>query len=268
MTKENFTSINVVIDRSGSMAPLTKDTIGGFNTFLKEQKAVPGDAVLTLATFSDHYTLVHDCVPIANVEELSSKTYVTGGGTALLDAIGKTIHATGAKLSAMKEEDRPSKVIFLVMTDGEENMSKEFIRAKIMEMINHQRDTYSWEFVFIGANQDAIMAGHSLGIAATHSHNYSSNSIGTRAAYSSMSSGMDSYRRAKVGAVFNMQDPNEVAKKLEKQMADIKEADLKTKAGIGPVVDATKSMDAVDTKVKMKNDDSNEGHESVTIKRN
>lgn len=243
MTKENFTSINVVIDRSGSMAPLTKDTIGGFNTFLKEQKAVPGEAVLTLATFADQYTLVHDFTPISEVQELNSKTYVAGGGTALLDAIGKTIHSTGTRLSGMKEEDRPSKVIVLIMTDGEENMSREFVRAKIMDMINHQRDKYSWEFVFIGANQDAITAGHSIGVAASHSYNYSSTSVGTRAVYDSMSLGISDYRRAKVGASFAMKSPDVVAKDLQKQ------ADLagKTQAGVGPVVDPTVPMEKVDT---------------------
>lgn len=207
MTKENFVSINVVMDRSGSMQALTKDTIGGFNAFLKEQKEVPGEAVFSLAMFSDTYELVADCVPLADVQELNEKTYRTGGMTALLDAIGKTIDATGAKLAAMKEEDRPSKVLFLIMTDGEENSSKEYVHAKVMEKINHQRDKYNWQFVFIGANQDAIQTGATLGVSAANSYNYAASAKGTDAVYASMSAGLRSYRLEPMGASFNMADP-------------------------------------------------------------
>lgn len=205
--KENFASINVIIDRSGSMDKLTKDTIGGFNTFLMEQKAAPGEAIFTLAMFSDYYSLMHDCASLSEVQPLNETTYKASGGTALLDAIGRTINATGLKLAAMKEEDRPSKVIFLIMTDGDENSSEQFAHAKIMEMINHQRDKYSWEFVFIGANQDAIKTGNSLGVQSTHSYNYVASAGGTKSAYASMSKGVSGYRRAKIGEAFTMDNP-------------------------------------------------------------
>lgn len=115
--KENLTSINVIIDQSGSMRPLTNDTIGGFNTFLQEQKQENSEALLSLCLFSTDSKLIHDCVDIKDVPDLTAATYKPAGGTALLDAFGKTMEETGKKLAAMKEEDRPSKVIFLIITD-------------------------------------------------------------------------------------------------------------------------------------------------------
>jgi uncharacterized protein YegL len=194
MTKENFTSINVIIDASGSMSHLTSDTIGNFNTFLKEQKDFPGEAVFTLCTFNTDYHLVHDFVKIAGVPSLGSKTYVPQGGTALLDAMGTTIDSVGRKLAALPEAERPSKVIFLIITDGHENSSKRFDPAQIKAMVEHQKDTYSWEFVFMGANIDAIAAGTNLGISMHNTLNYSADSVGTQQLYKSISENMSSYR--------------------------------------------------------------------------
>ena len=159
MTKENFTSLNVILDRSGSMRKIAAETIEGFNCFLAQQQKLEGEATLTLAIFDDKYELIHDCVPLKDVQPLTSEIYYARGYTSLLDAVGKTINTTGVKLAAMAEEDRPSKVLFLIMTDGQENSSVEFVGDKIKEMINHQRDKYAWNFIFIGANQDVIMAG-------------------------------------------------------------------------------------------------------------
>lgn len=194
MTKENFTSINVIIDKSGSMSHLATDTIGSFNSFLAEQKAVPGDAVLTLCTFNTDYSLVHDFVELKSIPDLNSKTYYPSGSTALLDAMGTTINALGTKLSAMPEEERPSKVIFLIITDGQENASKLFTKDQISSMVQHQKDVYSWEFVFMGANIDAIGEGSALGIAATNSMNYAATSAGTHQLYESVSRNMTTYR--------------------------------------------------------------------------
>lgn len=207
MTKDNFTSIGVIIDKSGSMAHLTKDTIGGYNSFIKEQKAVPGDAVLTLALFSDKYELVHDSVPLKDVLELTEGTYKASGSTALLDAIGTTVNAMGVKLASMKEEERPSKVIVLIMTDGEENYSAQYKHDQIMNMINHQRDKYAWEFVFIGANQDAIQVGATMGVQASHSYNYVATSLGTQAYFQNASAGMTDFRKSARGTTFSMVDP-------------------------------------------------------------
>lgn len=194
MTKQNFTAIAVIIDASGSMAGLTNDTIGNFNSFLNDQKAIPGEAVFSLCTFNTACQMVHDFVPLHGVEELNNKTYRASGGTALLDAMGTTIDAMGAKLAAMPEHERPSKVIVLVITDGEENSSEIFTLEQIKDKVTHQHDKYSWEFVFIGANIDAIAAGTSLGIAACNSVAYTSDSRGTQQLYRSVSSNLGSYR--------------------------------------------------------------------------
>ena len=194
MTKENFTSINVIIDASGSMHHLTSDTIGNFNSFLAEQQAFPGEAVFTLCTFNTDYRLVHDFVKIASVSDLDDKSYRPGGWTALLDAVGTTIDSVGRKLAAMPEEERPSKVIFLIITDGEENRSHRYTREQIKSMVEHQKDVYSWEFVFMGANIDAITTGTSLGISAQNTLNYAATSAGTHQLYRSVSENMSTYR--------------------------------------------------------------------------
>lgn len=194
MTKENFTSINVIIDRSGSMGNLATDTIGSFNTFLAEQKLVPGEAVFTLCTFNEESKLVHDFVKLGSVPDLNSKTYTPHGSTALLDAVGSTINSVGVKLAAMPEEERPSKVIFLIITDGQENASTDFSRAQVKEMIEHQRNTYQWEFVFMGANIDAVGEGMSLGIAQQNTLNYDASSAGTHELYRGVSDSMKTYR--------------------------------------------------------------------------
>jgi hypothetical protein len=194
MTKPNFTSINIVLDRSGSMKKLSADTIGGFNTFLADQKKVKGEAALTLATFSSDYTLVHDFAPLKSITDLTVEKYQPSGYTALLDAIGRTINTTGTKLAAMKEEDRPSQIIFVIITDGEENFSREFTREKVFEMISHQRDKYKWEFLFIGANQDAIQEAAKIGISVGNSLNYVADAGGIASVYGSVSGNMTNYR--------------------------------------------------------------------------
>lgn len=194
MTKENFTAINVIIDASGSMQHLTHDTIGSFNSFLQEQKVVPGEAVFTLCTFNTRYHLVHDFVKLASVPALDDKAYSPSGGTALLDAMGTTIDSVGAKLAAMPDHERPSKVIFLIITDGHENSSHTYSAEQIKEKVQHQKDVYSWEFVFMGANIDAIAAGAGLGIDVRNTLNYAATSAGTADLYRSVSSNMTSYR--------------------------------------------------------------------------
>jgi uncharacterized protein YegL len=194
MTKENFTSINVIIDASGSMSGLSHDTIGNFNSFLKEQKEFPGEAVFTLCTFNTDYRLPHDFVKIASVPSLDAKTYIPQGGTALLDAMGSTIDSVGRKLAALPEAERPSKVIFLIITDGHENSSKRYSPDQIKSMVEHQKDTYNWEFVFMGANIDAIAAGVDLGISMHNTMNYAATPAGTADLYKGISSSMNTYR--------------------------------------------------------------------------
>ena len=200
MTNPNRTHITAVIDRSGSMASLTSDTIGGFNKFISDQRSAPGEATITLVLFNGNYEVVYDARPVKEVEDLNPSVYRANGNTALYDALGKAIQTTGASLSALPEENRPGTVIVLVITDGEENTSREFAgeagRQKVQTMVQHQTDTYKWTFVFMGANIDARAVGTSLGVAAVNTRNYAANSMGVAASYESISRGVISRRKS------------------------------------------------------------------------
>jgi uncharacterized protein YegL len=147
-----------------------------------------------LCTFNTDYRLVHDFASLATVPNLNTKSYNPSGGTALLDALGTTIDALGSKLSAMPEEERASKVVVLSITDGEENSSRRFSLEQIKEKVSHQHDVYGWEFLFFGANIDAISAGASLGVAAQNTISYSSTTKGTSRLYATASASVSSYR--------------------------------------------------------------------------
>lgn len=192
--KQNYTHIAIVLDRSGSMISAKQDTIGGFNAFLEAQKVVPGEATLFLCQFDHEYNVLQDNVPLAQAAPLNELTYVPRGNTALLDAIGRTIVSVGAFLQFMSEAERPEKMIFVIITDGMENSSREYSSKQIMDMINHQRDVYKWEFVFLGANQDAIATAAGLGIGANSSLTFANNSAGNAAAYASVARATANYR--------------------------------------------------------------------------
>ncbi len=181
--KTDLTDIVLVIDRSGSMQAVREDAEGGVNSFIEDQAKEPGDALLTLVQFDTEYEFVHRGVPIGEVPtyELHPR-----GGTALLDAVGRSIIETGNRLAAMDEKDRPGLVIFVVMTDGLENSSMEFTKAKINEMVEHQQSKYSWQFTFLGANQDAFAEAGAMGFARSGTANYATGK--ERAAYRSASS--------------------------------------------------------------------------------
>ncbi len=184
--KENYTHVAVVLDRSGSMDSIRSDTIGGFNSFLDDQKKEKGECTITLVQFDDKYEVNYDFKKLKEVKPLNEQTYVPRGMTALLDAIGKTIITEGETLSRMNEDDRPEKVIFIILTDGLENMSKEYQRSKIMEMINEQEEKYKWKFLYLGANQDAINEGATFGIKAGNALSYAANSTGMKASFATM----------------------------------------------------------------------------------
>jgi uncharacterized protein YegL len=176
--KEGLTEIVAILDKSGSMETLTHDTIGGYNAFIKEQKEIPGEAVLSTILFSTGPEVVlHNRVNISKVKPITEKEYKAGGGTALLDAMGRAINHIGMVLDHTPEEERPSKVIFFIITDGEENSSEEYSYQKIKEMVELQRNTYSWEFLFMGANIDAFSAAESMGIRQDRAFNYSADCI-------------------------------------------------------------------------------------------
>lgn len=198
MPKPNSTLIAVVLDRSGSMGSIFEDTCGGFNRFVEEQKKETSDeALMTLTQFSTDYNVVFNARPLNEVPLLSQENYRIGGGTALLDAMGKTINDVGAALRAMPDSERPEAVVFVVITDGEENSSREFTKDKIGEMIKHQEEKYAWNFVFLGANFDAIQAGGSLGIRTANAMNFKASSKGAQVMYASLGDNVRRYRGTK-----------------------------------------------------------------------
>lgn len=194
---KNLTEIVCVIDRSGSMHSIRSDAIGGFNSFLDSQKQEAGEAKLTLVLFNHEYEQVHNGVAIQKVKPLNDATYVPAGMTALLDAVGRTIDDVGLRLSRMPEKERPSKVIMAILTDGLENASKDYTRDRIFDMIEHQRHKYNWEFVFLGANQDAIATARTLSIDAQDTVNFSATGKGIRDVYGSLSKRVSQTRRRK-----------------------------------------------------------------------
>lgn len=178
--KDAFTRLALILDRSGSMASIDEATVAGVNRFIEDQKQVPGTATLKLVQFDDVYEEVFDTA-IAEAPELTlsktprpgQRTYEPRGSTALLDAIGRTITELGNGLAAMSEDERPSKVIVIIMTDGLENASKVFKASQVLDLIVRQRDVYKWDFVYLGANQDAIATAASMGIDPGAAINYS-----------------------------------------------------------------------------------------------
>ncbi len=158
----DLTDITMVVDRSGSMGAIRTDAEGGINSFISQQSKEPGEALLTLVQFNTQYEFIHSGTPIKQVPPYKLEPT---GSTALLDAVGRAINETGARLAAMDETQRPGLVVVVIVTDGQENASREFNRAHIRQMIEHQQSVYDWQFTFLAANQDAFAEGASLGIA-------------------------------------------------------------------------------------------------------
>jgi uncharacterized protein YegL len=194
--KKNFTKIAFILDESGSMYSLKNDTIGNFNSFVEEQKKVSGECELSIVKFSDNVN-IQDSKNLKNIEKLTDKDYSPNGCTALLDAIRYTINKLGTELNKLKEEEKPENVIIVILTDGEENSSKEFNNQKIKEMIQHQENKYNWTFLYLGANQDAFSVGNNYGISTDRIMNYSADVKGLHDAYNSISYAVTSKRSNK-----------------------------------------------------------------------
>lgn len=182
MAKKGLCEIVSIVDSSGSMASIVDDAIGAFNSFLDDQKKHSGEATFSLVLFNHEYTLICGGVNIQDAQPLDSEAYVPRGNTALLDAVGRTIDDVGERLSKMKDEDRPEKVIVGILTDGLENSSTDYTRQQIFDMIKQQRETYNWEFVFLAANQDAVQEGAKIGIQPQFSHTFTPTGAGVRSA--------------------------------------------------------------------------------------
>lgn len=193
--KKNLTELVFVIDKSGSMSGLEKDTIGGFNSMIEKQKMEDGEVALTTVLFDDNMQVLHDRADLDKVSKLTAKDYQPGGCTALLDALGKTIRHINKVQKSLPEDECPEKTMFIITTDGQENSSHEYSYEKIRKMIEKKQEKKQWEFLFLGANMDAISAAADIGIKADRAANFCCDAVGTAVNYSAMSKAVARYRK-------------------------------------------------------------------------
>ena len=194
--KKNLTELVFILDRSGSMAGLEADTIGGFNAMIEKQRGEPGEAVISTVLFDNETEVIHDRVSLDRVPALTEKEYDVRGCTALLDAVGGAIHHIGNVHKYAREEDRPEKTLFVITTDGLENASRRYTYDKVKAMIERQRERYGWEFLFLGANIDAAREAARFGIRADCAADYHADSMGTEAVYESVCEAVCQVRRS------------------------------------------------------------------------
>lgn len=194
--KKNLTELVFILDRSGSMAGLEADTIGGFNAMIEKQRGEPGEAVISTVLFDNETEVIHDRVSLDRVPALTEKEYDVRGCTALLDAVGGAIHHIGNVHKYAREEDRPEKTLFVITTDGMENASRRYTYDKVKSMIERQRERYDWEFLFLGASIDAAREAARFGIRADCAADYHADSMGTEAVYESVCEAVCQVRRS------------------------------------------------------------------------
>ena len=195
--KKQLTELVFILDRSGSMFGLEADTIGGFNSMIARQRMQSGEAYVSTVLFNGTTTVLHDRVPLTRIEPMTERQYQTGGCTALLDAIGGAIHHIGNVHKYAREEDRPEHTLFVITTDGLENASHSYSADQVRRMIRRQRENYGWEFIFLGANIDAVETAAHIGIDRSRAVNYHSDSRGTRLNYEVLSEAISSVRSCK-----------------------------------------------------------------------
>ena len=195
--KKNLTEIVFILDRSGSMAGLEDDTIGGFNAMIEKQKAEPGEAIVSTVLFDSRSEVIHDRILLGKVPALTRKDYCVMGCTALLDAVGGAIRHIGNVHKYAREEDRPERTLFVITTDGMENASRQYDYSRVKAMIERQREKYGWEFLFLGANIDAAKEAARFGIQTDKAVNYHADSEGTAVIYEGVCEAVCSFRAAK-----------------------------------------------------------------------
>lgn len=192
--KKNLTELVFILDKSGSMGGLEKDTIGGYNSMLNKQKAVEGQCVITTVLFDNNYELLHDRIDIRAVKPITEEEYFVGGSTALLDAVGKTVRKIETVQKNTSEEYRAEKVMFVIITDGEENASRQYSANQVKKMIERQKEKFGWEFIFLGANIDAVETAGRFGIDADRAVDYVPDSEGTKLNFCMMSEAVSAFR--------------------------------------------------------------------------
>ena len=195
--RKNLTEIVFILDRSGSMSGLEADTIGGYNSLLEKQKREEGEAIVSTVLFDDRQEVLHDRVDLKNMKPITEKEYYVRGCTALLDAVGGAIHHIGNVHKYAREEDRPEKTLCIITTDGLENSRRRYTFEKVKQMVERQKTKYGWEFLFLGANIDAIEVAGRFGIEAERAVNYECDSEGTAVNYKVLSEAVTRVREAK-----------------------------------------------------------------------
>lgn len=193
--KKGLTELVFILDKSGSMAGLESDTIGGYNSMLEKQKAVDGECIISTVLFDHSYVLLHDRIDIRAVSPITENEYAVGGSTALLDAIGRTIHKIARAQKYTADDYRAEKVMFVIITDGMENASREYSPETIRGLIEMEKTKYGWEFIFMGANIDAVQTAGHYGIGADRAVDYLADREGTNLNFRVMSSMVTEYRQ-------------------------------------------------------------------------
>ena len=192
--KKNLTEIVFILDRSGSMSGLEADTIGGYNSLLEKQKKEEGEAIVSTVLFDDRQEVLHDRVNLDRMKPMTDEEYYVRGCTALLDAVGGAIHHIGNVHKYAREEDRPEKTLFIITTDGMENASCRYTYDKVKKMVERQKEKYGWEFLFLGANMDAIEVAGRFGIDADRAVNYECDAAGTAVNYKALNKAVSRVR--------------------------------------------------------------------------
>jgi len=213
--RKGLTEVVFILDRSGSMRGLEADTIGGFNSMIEKQQKEEGEAFISTVLFDDQTEVLYDRVPIGKVEPMNDNQYYVRGCTALLDAIGGAIHHIGNVHKYARDEDRPEKTLFIITTDGMENASKKYDYSKIKKMIERQKKKYHWEFIFLGANIDAVEVAGRFGVDRSRAVRYECDSAGTQLNFNVMSKMVSSVRAcASAEAVEDMFDEEDMLSEI------------------------------------------------------
>ena len=217
--RKNLTELVFILDRSGSMSGLEMDTIGGYNALLKKQKCEDGEAIVSTVLFNDQQEVLHDRVDLQRMNEITEKEYYVCGCTALLDAVGGAIRHIKNVHKYAREEDRPEKTLFIITTDGMENSSRRYTYEKVKSMVEYQKEKYGWEFLFLGANIDAIDVAGRFGIHEDRAVNYECDSIGTAVNFKALSNAVSRVRGAKccAGAALSSSWKEEIEADYEKR---------------------------------------------------